>query len=361
MSPAPLIPVILSGGRGSRLWPMSRPEHPKQFQTLAGPRSMLAETVLRVTGDGFQAPVAVCNQEHRFATAETLSAIGVVPQAMILEPQGRGTAPAVAAAALATLDHHPDGLLLVMPSDHVIHDQTAFHKAVAHAAEVAAHGALVTFGITPDRPETGYGYIQAGRPFPGVPDAFHVAAFHEKPDPETAAAYVAAGGYTWNSGLFVLPARLLLDEMQALCPDVLTATRHAWTQRRTDPDFIRLDEQAFSAAPQLSLDVAVMEKTKRAAVLPVAMGWSDIGSWAALWEATEQDAHGNVLIGDVLAWETTGSYLRADSGQILAVDGLRDAVVVVTDDAVLVTTRDRAQRVGQFPDRLARRDRKTAT
>lgn len=361
MSPAPLFPVLLSGGTGSRLWPLSRPHRPKQFHALTGRRSMLAETALRTVGDGFQAPLVVCNQEHRFATAEALSIAGVSPRTILLEPQGRGTAPAVAAAALATAESNPDGVLLVMPSDHVITNLSAFRTAVARAVEAAAQGYLVTFGIAPDRPETGYGYIHAGLPLPGTKGAFHLASFHEKPTLNTASAYIADGGYTWNSGLFVLPIRLLLDEMLTLCPDILSAARQAWAQRRTDPDFIRLDEKAFSAAPHLSLDVAVMEKTQRAAVLPVAMGWSDIGSWAALWEATEQDAHGNVLIGDVLALETTGSYLRADSGQILAVDGLRDAVVVVTDDAVLVTTRDRAQRVGHLAARLARQDQKADT
>lgn len=357
MTSATIHPVILSGGSGARLWPMSRTAYPKQLQPLCSDRPMVAETALRAHGGPFAAPLVVCNEQHRFSIAAALATAGVPARAILLEPEGRNTAPAVAIAALAVMEEDAEGILLVLPSDHVIQDVDGFHAAVAIAARAAAAGYLVTFGIAPTHPETGYGYIKAGQPLDGVPGAHAVEAFREKPDAETAAAYLAEGTYSWNSGMFLLPARLLVEELEAHEPAVLTAAREALARGRRDLDFHRLDQAAFATAPSVSLDVAVMERTRRAAVVPVDIGWSDVGAWTALWDIGAKDENGNVCVGDVIASGVSGSYLRSERGPLVAVDGLTDVVVVATDDAVLVTSRDRAQNVKHIVEDLKARQR----
>ena len=349
-------PVILSGGSGTRLWPMSRSLYPKQLLTLTGERSLLQETVLRVVGDaggdvGFAPPLIIANEEHRFIIAEQLRAIGAAADALVLEPIGRNTAPAACVAALRIAASEPDALMLVMASDHVIADLAAFRTAIGLAASAGRAGRLVSLGIRPERPETGYGYIAAGAPINGVEGAFAVSRFVEKPDAATAERYVASGEYFWNSSIFVFPVALYLAEIGRLRPEMLAACKAALAGARSETDFIRLDKAAFTACPSDSIDYAVMEHTKRAAVVPVGMGWSDLGSWDALWEMSARDEHGNALAGNVVAEATTNCYLRSEAGLVAAV-GVEDLVVVATDDAVMVAPRNRTQEVKNLVTRL---------
>ncbi|TVR83379.1 MAG: mannose-1-phosphate guanylyltransferase/mannose-6-phosphate isomerase [Rhodospirillales bacterium] len=337
-------PVILSGGAGTRLWPMSRTVRPKQLLPLVSANSMLQDTVARVTGNGFAPSTIVCNQEHRFTIAEQLRSLGVVPEAIVLEPAARNTAPAITAAALLLEQSHPGGTMLVLPSDHVIEDVHRFHDAVALAAEAAALGALVTFGIKPTRPETGYGYIEAGGALDDLTGCFRIQRFVEKPDPAAAAAYVDQGRYAWNSGMFVFRASDFLAEVDRLEPEMLARCREALAGASRDLDFLRLAKEPFAAAPAISVDYAVMERTANGAMIPVDMGWSDVGSWSALWEISPKDDQGNVASGDVLTLDVADSYLRAE-GNLIAAVGVRDIVVVATDDVVLVVPKDRAQDV----------------
>jgi mannose-1-phosphate guanylyltransferase/mannose-6-phosphate isomerase len=340
-----LVPVILSGGSGTRLWPLSRELYPKQLLPLVGNRTMLQETVARLRGLGdLAAPLVVCNESHRFMVAEQLRDFGVAPAAILLEPRGRNTAPAVAVAALASLETCPpevDPVLLVLPADHVIRDVEAFQTAVVAGRVAADAGKLVTFGVVPGRPETGYGYIRRSN---GSGPAHPVAEFVEKPDRETAVQYVASGEYFWNSGMFMFRARVYLEELKRHAPAILAACESAVTAASRDLDFTRLDAAAFGACPSDSIDYAVMEKTREAVVVPLDAGWSDVGSWSALQDALPTDASGNVTAGDVITEATTGSYLHSTSRLIAAV-GLRDHVVVETKDAVLVAPRDRVQDV----------------
>jgi mannose-1-phosphate guanylyltransferase/mannose-6-phosphate isomerase len=338
-------PVLLSGGVGARLWPMSRAGHPKQLLSLVGGRSMIEETALRARGVLYASPIVVCNQAHRFAVADLLGRSGIDDASIVLEPEGRNTAPAVAAAALVVCERDPDGLMLVLPSDHVVRDVEALRDAVVTAAPSAADGRLVTFGIKPDRPETSYGYIHAGEPLPGLVGVRTVDLFVEKPDLATAADYLAAGTYFWNSGMFLFRARTCLAEIERFEPSILEACRGALAGARRDLDFLRLEATAFKSSPSISIDYAVMERTDRAAVVPVDMGWSDVGAWNALWEISDKDRNGNVLVGDVLAEDVNDSYLRVESGPMVAAVGIDNAVVVATEDAVLVTTRATAQDV----------------
>lgn len=344
-------PVVLSGGVGSRLWPLSRALYPKQLLPLAGAEPMLAATVRRTVGEDFAAPLVVCNEAHRFIIAEQLRALGQQNSQIILEPEGRNTAPAVACAALAVLEQDPDGLMLVMPSDHVIGDLDAFHSAIAHGAQAALGGQLVTFGITPHSPETGYGYIRAGQPTEN-PAVFAVDRFVEKPNLALAQSFLAEGGYSWNAGIFLFSAQSWMNELDALAPAIATSARAAWAGRAQDLDFCRLDAPSFAQAPSVSIDVAVMEKTTRAVVVPVDMAWNDVGAWSALWDISPKDEANNVLIGDVMAEGVENSYLRCEGGPLTAVIGLKDVVVVTTDDAVLVTSQDRAQEVKKIVERL---------
>jgi mannose-1-phosphate guanylyltransferase/mannose-6-phosphate isomerase len=347
-------PVILSGGSGTRLWPMSRTLYPKQLLSLLGQDSLLQQTVRRVADrQGFAAPLLVANEEHRFIIAEQLREIAAVPRAFLLEPVGRNTAPAACIAALALTEAEPDPLMLVMPSDHTIGDLAAFADAVEGAATAARAGALVSFGITPQRAETGYGYIRRGSELDGAKGVFAVAEFVEKPGPEQAQAYVASGEHSWNSGMFLFPARVYLDELERLRPDMVAACRDALATAQRDSDFVRLGREAFAGCDSDSIDYAVMEHTRRAAVVPVSMGWSDVGSWDALWEMGDKDQHGNSIEGNVVAEDARNCYLRSEAGLVAAI-GIEDLVVVSTADAVMVAPRNRTQDVKKLVARLVK-------
>jgi mannose-1-phosphate guanylyltransferase / mannose-6-phosphate isomerase len=346
-----IYPVILSGGSGTRLWPLSRASLPKQLLKLHGQNTMIQETVLRAAVPGTAAPILLCNDNHRFLVAEQMQAIGVKPASIVLEPVGRNTAPAAALAALLTAEQDPQGIVLLLPSDHVVRDVEAFSMAVLLAAEAAAAGYIVTFGIQPTTPETGYGYIQRSREPLELKGVYKVARFVEKPDAATAEKYLESGDYYWNSGMFVFRADVLLEELAAYAPDILPKVKVALAQSKRDLDFIRLDTESFAAAPNISLDYAVMEHTKRAAVAPGAFGWSDVGSWSSLWEIQAHDEAGNVFVGDVLAHDTENSFVRSDK-RLTAVVGVQDLVVVNTKDAVLVAAKDRAQDVKTIIEQL---------
>ncbi len=351
MSEHTVVPVILSGGSGSRLWPVSRESFPKQLWPLISSRSLIQETALRAQGPSFAPPVIVCNQEHRFLIAEQLRAAGIETPRIVLEPVGRNSAPAVAAAALLISETDPNAVLWMMAANSAIADVDALHRLLGQAVEGAVQGRIVTFGMQPHTAETGYGYIEVGDPLPDLPGIHALARFVEKPDAPTAAKLAASGRHLWNSGMFVFTARTLLEELDTYAPDVLEAVRRAVEDRTQDLDFIRLAPEPFIAGPNISLDYAVAERTRRAAVIPADLGWSDVGSWGALWELGEKDAGGNVPSGDVLLEAATDCYVRSD-GMLTAVVGLSDAVVVVTKDAVLAMHRDHAQNVKSVVDRL---------
>ncbi|MCA9651936.1 MAG: mannose-1-phosphate guanylyltransferase/mannose-6-phosphate isomerase [Myxococcales bacterium] len=354
-----LVPVILSGGSGTRLWPLSRRQHPKQLQALVGDRTMLQRTVARAEGlPEVGAPLVVCNEAHAELVAAQLRAIERPAAAIVLEPLGRNTAPAVAVAALVARARSPqvEPLLLCLPADHVVHDEAAFREAVVQGLPLAQAGRLVTFGIVPDRPHTGYGYIRAatpGRPGP-------VEAFVEKPDRSTAEGYLSAGGYYWNSGMFLLRADAFLQELGALRPEILAACERAVAaaERRAGEQWA-LDRESFAACPSDSIDYAVMEETTRASVVPLDAGWSDVGSWDALHEVSEHDEAGNARVGDVLALDCEGCHLHARHRLVAAV-GLHDVVVVETDDAVLVAPRARSEDVKRVVSELDVRGRPEA-
>jgi mannose-1-phosphate guanylyltransferase/mannose-6-phosphate isomerase len=355
-----LIPLILSGGSGTRLWPLSRELHPKQLLPLVGAQTMLQQTVQRTHGMAdLAAPIVVCNESHRFMVAEQLREQAVTPQAIILEPIGRNTAPAVAVAALVALDRARkagdaraeaalDPILLVLPADHVLRKVPAFQAAVSAGLAAARAGKLVTFGVVPDRPETGYGYIRRA---PGDGPAYAVQQFVEKPDVATAQQYVESGDYYWNSGMFMFRARAYLEELRRHAPAMLSACEDAVAAATRDLDFTRLSKSEFAACPSDSIDYAVMEKTDAAVVVPLDAGWSDVGSWSALQDALPRDEAGNVVHGDVLVEDSSGCYLHSTSRLIGAV-GLQDHVVVETKDAVLVAPRDRVQDVKALVNQL---------
>ncbi len=340
-----LHPVILSGGSGTRLWPLSREHHPKQLLCLIGNETLLQQTVKRLDGlAGAADPLIVCNDELRFLVAEQIREIGRKPDAILLEPAGRNTAPALTLAALALARKDPDALMLVMPADHVIENISAFHVAVSEAAHLAAKGLLVTFGVFPSVPETGYGYIRHGRDN-------RVTAFVEKPDAETAARYIASGEYLWNSGMFLTQVSVWLEELGRQRPDILEICRQAFEQGSSDVDFYRVNARVFANCPSDSIDYAVMEKTDRAVVIRLDAGWSDIGTWSALWAVLERDSAGNVLQGDAYALDTQGTLLFSRHRMLAAV-GVRDLVVVETPDAVLVAHKDHTQSVRDIVSRL---------
>jgi mannose-1-phosphate guanylyltransferase/mannose-6-phosphate isomerase len=356
-----LIPVILSGGAGTRLWPLSRELYPKQLLALTGDRTMLQQTALRVEGLAGTPPAIVCNEAHRFLVAEQLRQINIEPRAMVLEPFGRNTGPAIALAAHAALRTTQDApevdpVLLVLPADHVIRDVPAFQKAVRVALPAAEQGKLVTFGVVPTAPETGYGYIQraeAGHEGPGV---HRIVRFVEKPAAEKAQQFVKSGEYYWNSGMFLFRARRYLQELERLAPEMAKVCASAFTSAKTDLDFTRIDAKAFESCPSDSIDYAVMEKTADAVVVALDAGWSDVGSWAALHEACEADSRGNVSRGDVIAEDSAGCYLYSES-RLVAVVGLKDHVVIETKDAVLVAPKDRVQDVKKLVFRLKEQGR----
>lgn len=342
----PIVPVILSGGSGTRLWPLSRESYPKQFLPLVGERSMLQATWLRVAALAAQPPIVVANEEHRFVAAEQLQQLDVRPQAMLLEPIGRNTAPAIAVAALEATRNGGDALLLVLPSDHVIADEAKFRETVQLAAPAAEAGKLVTFGIVPTGPETGYGYIKAV----AGESVRAVERFVEKPDLATASEYVASGQYYWNSGMFLFKASRYLQELERLNPAMLAGSRRAWEQAKRDSDFTRLDRDLFSAVASDSIDYAVMEKTQDAVVVPLDAGWNDVGSWTALRDVSPRDADGNAHKGDVIAIDCRNTYVYGE--RLVALVGLDDVVVVETDDAILVGKADRMQEVKDVVARL---------
>lgn len=350
-----LIPVILSGGAGTRLWPVSRELYPKQLLPLVGDRTMLQATVQRLDGTGVGEPIVVCNESHRFMVAEQLRKIGIAPRAIILEPFGRNTAPAIALAALQALEGSKDAdpLLLVLPADHVIRNVKAFHAAMKVATAAADAGHLVTFGVVPHVPETGYGYIRRGDSLAG---AHRIEAFVEKPDRARAEEFLKSGNYLWNSGMFVFKAKRFLEELDRHAPDIGKQCRAALAEAKKDLDFTRLDADAFEACRSDSIDYAVMEKTRDAVVVPLDAGWSDVGSWSALYDANEADAQGNVRTGDVLVEDSSGNYLYAESRLVASV-GLRDHVVVETKDAVLVAPKNRVQDVKKLVDQLKKAGR----
>jgi mannose-1-phosphate guanylyltransferase/mannose-6-phosphate isomerase len=352
-----IYPVILSGGAGTRLWPLSRAVMPKQLLPLVTDKTMLQETALRVGGwPELMAPLVVCGNEHRFLVAEQMREINITPLGILLEPAGRNTAPAVAAAAHYLKAIDPDAVMLVLPADHVIKDGKAFADAVARAAQTVRDGGLATFGIVPTGPETGYGYIHRGAAVASADNCYQVDRFVEKPDRATAQGFVDDGGYYWNSGMFLFRASNYLEELEQFKPDIAAASEAAVRLGYRDLDFCRLHEASFSACPSDSIDYAVMERTKHAVVVPADIGWSDVGSWSALWEVQASDAQGNVLRGDVYLDGVSNSLVRAES-RIVAVVGVDNLVIVETPDAVLVAHKDQVQRVKQVVDHLKLKER----
>lgn len=355
-----VVPVILSGGAGSRLWPLSRESLPKQFLSLGGSHSLVQETALRVSGAGFAAPLVVAAADHRFMVAEQLAQVGITPRAVVLEPMGRNTAPAIAAAALMLVAEQADAVMLILPADHVIRDVAAFHQAVERGLDAVKRNKLVLFGIRPDHAATGYGYIHMGQPLPSLAGVFGVSAFVEKPDRQSAAAYLEAGDYVWNSGMFLMSAAQVIDELARHAPEVLAGARAALAKASRDPDFVRLDAEGFGRCPSISIDYAVMESTDQAAVAPAEMGWTDVGAWSAVWGLGEPGADGNVVRGDVAQVGSRNSYLHSD-GPLVAAVGVDDLVVVATADAVLVAHRSADQHVKPLLDLLKSKGHPAAT
>jgi mannose-1-phosphate guanylyltransferase/mannose-6-phosphate isomerase len=350
-----LTPVILSGGAGTRLWPLSRELYPKQLLALTGDRTMLQQTALRLSGLPAAAPVVVCNDAHRFLVAEQLRQLHIEPRAVVLEPFGRNTAPAIALAAIAALKMSSaeqggdDPELLVLPADHVIRDVPAFQKAVRIALPAVHQGKLVTFGIVPSAPETGYGYIQRGGD--ATEGVYGITRFVEKPSLERAQQFLQSGDYLWNSGMFMFRASRYLEELERFAPQIARVCRAASDSAKSDLDFTRVDAKIFEQCPSDSIDYAVMEKTNAAVVVPLAAGWSDVGSWSALHAASDADGHGNVSHGDVISEDSDGCYLYSESRLVAAV-GLSNHVVVETKDAVLVAPKNRVQDVKKLVTRL---------
>ncbi len=356
-----IFPVILSGGSGTRLWPLSRSMYPKQFIKFFNGQdtTFLGATLSRLKTDaGFADPILLCNNDHRFLVREEIERAGITPRAIVLEPVARNTAPAIAVAALAALRENPGAILAVMPSDHVVKDEARFVEGIRRAAKVASTGRLVLFGIKPSEPHTGYGYIRQGAPLEGFNGgAYSVEAFYEKPDLATAEQYLAKGGYYWNSGIFVLSARTYLEEVARLEPKILEAARGALARATDDLGFLRLDKASFAASPNISIDYAVMEKTTAAAMLPLDVGWNDVGSWSSLWEIAPRDDKGNYIHGEAVLEDTNGCYVHSEKS-IVSTIGLRDLVIIDTPDALLVADKSRTQDVSKIVQRLKLSNRK---
>ncbi|BDY68343.1 mannose-1-phosphate guanylyltransferase 1 [Escherichia coli] len=347
-----LLPVIMAGGTGSRLWPMSRELHPKQFLRLYGQRSMLQETVLRLDDVDAREPVVICNQEHRFLVAEQLRQINKLSHNIILEPVGRNTAPAIALATLSAIENGDDPILLVLAADHIINNKLAFHQAIKSAFKFALQGRLVTFGIVPTGPETGYGYIHRGQEETlDEQIAYQVSRFVEKPNKETAESYIASGEYYWNSGMFMFRAKKYLEELEKFRPDILDACKAAIQGCEESDEFIKVDRDLFIACPDESVDYAVMEKTTDAVVVGLDADWSDVGSWSALWEVSPKDDKGNVLTGDTFLHNANNCYINTDEKLIAAI-GVDDLVIINTKDAVLVVNKDQVQDVKKVVEYL---------
>ncbi|WP_338664296.1 mannose-1-phosphate guanylyltransferase/mannose-6-phosphate isomerase [Pararoseomonas sp. SCSIO 73927] len=362
MSQDRVVPVVLSGGVGTRLWPLSREGFPKQFWPLISDASMLQETVARGTGPDFAPPMVVCAEAHRFLVAEQLRDAGVAVGSggarIVLEPAARNSAPAIAAAAVLAAEESPHALLWVMPSDHVVKDLPALHAALGLACAAAKSGRIVTFGMRPGSPETGFGYIEAGAPLAEAPGVSAIASFVEKPDLARAQAFLEGGKHLWNAGMFVASASTLLAELERLQPELVASVRAAVEDATRDLDFVRLGA-GFAESPNISIDYAVMEKTAHAAVVPADIGWSDVGSWDALWQASPKDAAGNATHGPVELLDSKGCYVRSE-GILTTVVGLTDVVLVTTEDAVLALPRDRAQDVKKLVDQLKAKKRPEA-
>jgi mannose-1-phosphate guanylyltransferase/mannose-6-phosphate isomerase len=356
-----IVPVLLSGGTGARLWPLSRESYPKQFLPLIDDASLIQQTALRVSDRSqFAAPLVVANVEHRFVIAEQLRALGINDATIILEPFGRNTAPAAAVAALAASAQDPQALVLLLPVDHLVRDVRAFHHAVDLGADAARKGVMVLFGIRPTAPATGYGYILAGDETPESPDVCEVIGFVEKPDIETARRYLVSNHHLWNSGMFLLPAAVFLSELERLAPDVLAAARAALADAGRDLDFLRLAPAPFEKCRSISIDYAVMEHTDKTAVVRAGFDWSDVGSWSALWDAGSKDDAGNVARGDVIIEDANDCYLHGD-GPLVAMLGVDNLIVTATPDVVLVASKDRDQDVKKLVDRLKSNGHRAAT
>ncbi len=350
-----LHPVLLCGGYGTRLWPLSRTALPKQFLPLLSGHSLLQDTLKRLVGIPEQtAPLILCNHDHRFLVADQLLEVGIKPAALLIEPQARNTAPAVAVAAFQALKHDADAQLLVLSSDHAIADVAAFHEAIATGRRAASEGYLTSIGVVPSKPETGYGYIECGEKM--ASGASKVARFVEKPDAERAAQFIQNPNFLWNSGTFIFGAAQFLEELQKFAPDVYLAAQKSLEMAHADLDFLRVDEASFASAPAISVDYAVMEHTDRAAVVPVEMGWSDVGSYASLWEIEPKDANGNAARGETAIFDAKNCYVHAEK-QLVALLGVEDLVVVATPDAILVTKKERSQDVKAIVDELRRQGR----
>ena len=361
-----LLPVIMAGGSGTRLWPLSRGNYPKQFLALeSGKQTMLQQTLSRLQGLPHQAPMLICNEQHRFIAAEQLRQIGCEQASIFLEPVGRNTAPAIALAALKAVEDEQDAVLLVLAADHVIKDEKAFRQAVTAATPLAAAGKLVTFGIVGDKPEIGYGYIKRGATISDS-DAYVVDRFVEKPDLATAKDYMASGEYYWNSGMFMFKASRYLQELQAHRPDIYQACQQAMQLQQQDMDFIRIDDKAFAACPEDSIDYAVMEPltssqdSEAVVMLPLSAGWSDVGGFAALWEVSPQDDHGNAFTGDVKAVDTQNTLVFGED-KLVATVGVEDLVIVNTKDALLVAHKEQSQQVKSIVNQLKAENRSEVT
>lgn len=343
-------PVVLAGGTGSRLWPKSRSALPKQFLSLTSSNTMVQDTILRLPTESLEAPVFICNEEHRFLAAEQLRKADIDYDSIILEPFGRNTAPAIALAALQAQKSGQDPVLLVLAADHLINDHPAFHEAIAQAEALANQNKLVTFGIVPTQAHTGYGYIKAGASLESV--CFNVAEFVEKPDLDTAQQYVDSKQYYWNSGMFMFKASVYLQELKAYNPKMFSACEKAIATPQPDMTFVRIDAEAFEACPDDSIDYAVMEKTQHACMVPLDAGWSDVGSWSSLWETSEnKDSEGNVAIGDVMLTGVNNSYVNSE-GRLVSVIGLDDVIVVETKDAVMVANKHKVQDIKEVVNQL---------
>ena len=350
-----IIPVILSGGSGTRLWPLSRKQYPKQYLPLAGDNTMLQETILRLNGlDKLADPIIICNADHRFLVAEQCQQIDIENPTILLEPIGRNTAPAIAAAALQSQKISNEAVLLVLSADHVIQDIDAFHQAIKIASRQAQAGKLATFGIVPTDANTGYGYIKSSQE--NIDGAHKVEKFVEKPDLETAEKYLEQGNYLWNSGMFMFKATTLIDELTTHSPEIVTSVNDAVNNAEQDLDFIRLDKKAFESSPSDSIDYALMEKSDNVVVVPLDAGWNDIGSWSALHDIGKKDANGNVINGDVFMQDTTNTYIHAN-GHMIATIGVQDLIIVDTPNATLISTKDKSQEVKNIVEQLQRKDR----
>ncbi|ALE52204.1 mannose-1-phosphate guanyltransferase [Candidatus Thioglobus autotrophicus] len=349
-----IIPVILSGGSGTRLWPLSRKLHPKQFIELMGKTTLFQEAVLRLP-ESIENPLIICNEEHRFLAAEQLRKINKEPKNIILEPVGRNTAPAIALAALKSIKESEDAILLVLSADHLIQDMDKFHQAIALATKQAEQNKLVTFGIAPNKIETGYGYIKAN--ISKNKNYYDIDEFVEKPDYKTAKKYVDSGGYFWNSGMFMFKASVYLSELEKYEPEILSACQKSCQTEFYDLDFIRLNEQEFLKCPSQSIDYAVMEKTKNASMVILDANWNDVGSWTALWDSQVKDNDDNLVVGDVILDKVSDTYVHSTSNRLVSVIGLSDLIVVDTQDAVLVTNKEHAQDVKNIVEKIKKSGR----